>query len=292
MVLNPTVGDDVLLAIYKGDKFAEGMDDDRRRELVVFSGRNERLATKEDSYDGPDMGHYYLHHAIFDMLGTVPTSHRWAVSLLYFLHRLDPDHTASPDDIGPVLERWKLDEKGQKEKKEDRYYTETGMSERKELRCLIAALYGKSYKRKNVVVHGAADDDDLAKRCAYYGNASLKVKDLKEGFERDKDIFVFAAMLNDGIFHNKELRKEFEEECLNGSHTGRYQRRLEQVKKRWQWFDTRPVAEWMIDRVKEQKTDRLLGHIEALQTATKKLDLIARWLPFAVGALVALAFFR
>lgn len=290
LVLNPTVGDDVLLALYKGDKFAEGMEENRRRQLVYVSGSNPRLATNEDSYDGPDMGHYYLHKAIFEMMETVPTSKRWANSLLYFLHKLDPDHTSNADDIDAVLERWKVDEEGKPEEPEDKYYTETGLPEREELRCLIAALYGKSYKRKEVVIHGAADDEDLAKRCAFYGNASLKVKDLKEGYERDKDNFIFAAMLNDSIFHHRQVRKEFEVECLDGSHSDRYQRRLEQIKKRWPSYDTRPIADWMVGREEEKTklaTEQQVSQLQASVKELQKLAMYAPWLFIALAALVS-----
>ena len=55
LILNPTIADDVLLALYRGDKFCEGMDEDRRRQLVSMSGRNERLHTRNDDEHGPDM---------------------------------------------------------------------------------------------------------------------------------------------------------------------------------------------------------------------------------------------
>jgi hypothetical protein len=295
LLLNPTVADDVLLALYRGDGFAEGIDETRRRELVTFSGSSPRLANHEDSDDGPDMGHYDLHKAIFEMLGTVPTSKQWARNLGSFLDCLDTSHTANPDDIGPVLERWKLNEEGESDEPESKNYTATGLSDRQELRCLIGALYGKSYKRKEVAVHGSADDSDVANRCAYYGNASLKVQDIKEGFERDKDVFVFVAMLNDSIFHDKKLRKEFEEECLNSSHTHRYQLKLAQIKNRWKWIDTRPIAEWMTDADSEAEalryaTERQIMDLQKqLNESVKAMTLLL----YVIGALtIATLWFR
>jgi hypothetical protein len=268
------------------------MDEARRRELVMFTGYNERLVSREDGYDGPDMGHYYIHQDIFEMLNEVPTSRSWASSARWLLDRLDPAQTANPDDIGPLLQRWKLDESGESDEPQKEHHTDTGLSEREELRCLIGALYGKSNGKRDVKVLGSPEDEDIARRCAYYGNATLTEESLREGFERDENVFVFAALLNDGIFHTKKLRRVFEEECLTGSWTRRYERRLAQIKKTWPYFDTRPMAEWMVEQPKPDAVDPLGPHVEALQKATKNLMRIVSILPWAIAAVAVLALWR
>lgn len=118
LVQNPTISDDVLRSLYRGDTFADGIDEARRRQLVSASGQNERLLAREDTYDGPDMGHYYIQKDIFGMLETVPTSKEWVLVLRWFLECLDPANTANPDDITAALERWKLNENGQEDEPE------------------------------------------------------------------------------------------------------------------------------------------------------------------------------
>lgn len=293
LILNPTIADDVLLALYRGDKFCEGMDGDRRRQLVSMSGRNERLHTRNDDEHGPDMGHYYLHKAIFAMLGTVTTSDKWLWSLSYLLKQLAPDQVSNEESIDAVLERWILDENGEEEKPSDRdKYTDTGLSERAEFRCLIAALYGKSYGKKEVIIHGTADADDIARRCAYYGNAKLDAKAITEGHEKDGEAFVFAAMTNDDVLMNKQQRKIFEEDCLNGGHLYRYQRRCEQLHKRWKWFDPRPTAEWMVDEDTETHESKIEQQFRNLSDRMKAVEKAVALLPWLIGALAVAVLWR
>lgn len=293
LILNPTIADDVLLSLYRGDKFCEGMDEDRRRQLVSMSGRNERLHTRNDDEYGPDMGHYDLHKAIFAMLCTAPTSDEWLWSLSYLLKQLAPDQVSKEESIDAVLERWLLDENGEAEKPNNRdKYTDTGLSQRAEFRCLIAALYGKSFGKKEVIIHGTADADDIARRCAYYGNAKLDAKAIKEGYERDGEAFVFAAMTNDDVLMNKQQRKIFEEDCLNGGQLYRYQRRCEQLHKRWKWFDPRPTADWMVDEDTETHESRVEQQLRNLFDRMKAVEKAVALLPWLIGALAVAVLLR
>ena len=285
MILNPTISDEVLLALYNGDKTAEGIDEDRRRQLVVCSADASRLGTNTDDEFGPDMRHWQLHEAIFEMLATVPTSDLWAASLAHFLRRLDPSQVRSMGNIDEVLDRWVLDENGIEQdlgKKDD--YTDTGLSRRQELRCLISALHGKSYK-EGVVVHGSADDDDLVKRCAYYGNGRLEVKDIDTGFKRDNELFTFAAMYNDALFSDRKTRRFFEEECLCGRDIWLYQMRCQQIHRRRSSFDTRPSAEWMLDGEKEKvryATEHQIAEVHASVKELQKFAMYASFMALAV----------
>jgi hypothetical protein len=293
LVSNPTVNDDVLTAIYSGQKLAAGMDETRRRQLVTVSGRNERLFNRNDTIDGPDMGHYYIHKAIFEMLEGVPTSEHWAHTLSYFLRMLDPQHTYSPDSIDAVLERWRFDENGEAVNlDEGDKYTETGHSLRQELRCLIGGLYGRHYAKKSEVVQGKADDEDVVRRCAFYGKGKLDVKAIEAGYERDKETFVFVAMLNDGLFYDRKARRVFEEECLNGNQEHRYRRRLEQIQKRWPSFDTRPLADWMVDREEEKVSFATERQVEAVHASVRELQQLAMYAPWFFLALVAVVAWR
>jgi hypothetical protein len=110
-----------------------------------------------------------------------------------------------------------------------------------EFRCLIAALYGKTYANNKTVVL----DTDVALRCAFYGNAELTSKEMHKGRERDGAASVFAVLFNDHVYRKPELRKLLEEEHLYGKFTARSLRRCEQLHKRWPNFDPRPMADWL-----------------------------------------------
>jgi hypothetical protein len=293
LISNPAIDEDILLALYRGDGVASNLDEDRRRDLVAMSSRNDRLRECQDNMHGPDMRHYDLHKAIFAMVETVPTSKEWLWSVDMLLESLDPRDVRYPDSIDVVLERWKLDEKGQPEEPTDKdQYTDTGLTPREELRCLIAGLYGKSYAKRETVIHGTATDADPARRCAYYANASLKVSDIEAGYERDKDIFTFAALLNENVLTNKDLRKKFEEDCLRGDHMHRYNKRCLQIQKKWKWFDTRPVAEWLVDKTPPAEQSALERQVAQLVVASKRIDEFVKYAPWwivGVGVVTYLA---
>lgn len=290
LALNPTISDDVLTAIYRGDKYVAGIDETRRRELVVCSSGNPRLWTNTDSEHGPDMGHWDIHKAIFEMLETVPTSDRWAGSLSYLLRQLDPYQVKSPDSIDDVLDRWTRDETGEVQDLDvgDKY-TVTGLTQRQELRCLIGALYGRSYK-KQFKVHGKAEDEDVARRCAFYGNGKLDVKDIDAGYERDKGIFVFGAIFNDDILCNRKARRHFEEECLHSGDIFLYEMRCQQIHRRRSSFDPRPTAEWMVDEAKEEGKKRFATErqVSQLQASVNELRKFMSYVPWFFAALAVL----
>ncbi len=296
LILNPTIADDVLLAVYRNDEMAEGIDETRRRELVSFSGRNGRLNNSYDNEHGPDMNHYYLHKAIFEMLRTVPTSKGWLWTLSHLLSSLAADQVSSQGNIDAVLERWKVDENGAHEKpRENDRYNSTGLPDREEFRCLVAALYGKHYGSKQVIIQGSFEHEDVARRCAFYANGKLDKKLIKEGYEKDGDAFVFAAMMNDDVFLNKQLRKLFEEECLNGSHTHRYRERCEQLHQRRKWFDPRPTAEWMTEvepKTLEDATERRLGELNVSVRRLEKMVGQLPWFIIVLGPLLLLLLWR
>lgn len=144
------------------------------------------------------------------------------ITAAYLLRRLAPNQVKSPDSIDNVLDRWTCDDAGDvQDLNEGDEYLNTGLTQRQELRCLIGALYGRSYKQQ-VKVQGTANDEDVARRCAFYGNGKLDVKEVDAGYERDKGVFVFAATLNDDMLHNRKTRRHFEEECLRSNDTHLY----------------------------------------------------------------------
>lgn len=295
LIQNPTIAPDVLIALYRGDKFFAGIDEQRRMQLVAMSGRNERVHTCNDDEYGPDFASWDIHKAIFEMLETVPTSKEWLPNLNFLLNQLDPDQVKLPDSLDDVLKRWQVDENGHREEPSDsENYTDTGLSDREEFRCLIAALYGRTFDKQGFVIHGSVDDEDIARRCAYYGNANLDVKAIQRGYKKDDATFVFAAMLNDSILLNRRTRKLFEDECMSGGHLRRYRRRCEQLHKRWPSFDPRPTAEWMVEEVPATETPvvRVQEEIKGLGDRLASIEKAVAMLPWLLLGLAFLVMWR
>ena len=122
----------------------------------------------------------------------------------------------------------------------------TSLEMKDEFRCLIAALYGKTFANNETVVVGTATAPDVALRCAFYGNAELTSREMHKGRERDGAAFGFAVLFNDHVYRKPELRKLLEEEYLTGNRRAHYLRRCEQLHKRWRYFDPRPNADWLV----------------------------------------------
>ena len=89
-------------------------------------------------------------------------------------------------------------------------------------------------------MQGRPTAKEVAERCAYYGNAELTEVELKAGYQRDQEVFVFAAMNNKNVLSKSTLRKLFEEDMVSAlvrtrfwHMTDRYLKRFELEKKEW-----------------------------------------------------------
>jgi hypothetical protein len=235
--------------------------------LIYLSRKNERLVTKEDTDDMPDMGHYRIHRAIFRLLEIAPVHNYWLHVLYGLLDQLDFQQVAHPETIEALLSRWtKLDDKM------EGYFTSLSLKD--EFRCLIAALYGTTFSNNKSAVQGSPSAKDVAMRCAYYGNTRLSAQEMKAGFERDQGVYVFATMYNRNLFFDSKLRKLFEEEQLgwDGDSSARYLKNFELVRKE------RPYLESFLptDVRKEAATTKNDGVDEkaiarAVETAVNKI---------------------
>jgi hypothetical protein len=77
LICNPSVSDKLLEELYGRTGAFATLDEERWRKLVYLSRKNERLVTKEDTDDMPDMEHYRIHHAIFRLLEIAPVHNHW-----------------------------------------------------------------------------------------------------------------------------------------------------------------------------------------------------------------------
>jgi hypothetical protein len=241
LICNPSVSDRLLEELYKRTGAFATLAHERWSKLIYLSRKNERLVTNKDNDDMPDTGHYGIHHAIFKLLEIAPVDKHWLRVLYDLLDQLDFQQVARPETIETALSRWaQLDDKGYEGKPIEGYFTSLSLKD--EFRCLIAALYGRTWSNNKFTVQGSPSSRDVAMRCAYYGNAELSAKEMKAGFERDADVYVFAAMYNRELLFNSKLRKLFEEEQLPFAYSdflsARYLKKFELVRKRRPYLES------------------------------------------------------
>lgn len=243
LLTNPSIQSSVLEALFKkSDCFAQ-VDEKNWLWMIRASAKNERLNIDNSTIDGPDMNLWHIHKAIFEFLETASVTSHSAHAVLTLLWTLDPHHTCWPTEIAGVLERWgKAELKDYKGEDEEGWSTH--LSLREELRCLIASLYSRrsTSAKSGPRVFGTADDDDIARRCAFYAGTDLSEKQIEAGFGRDKDVFVFAVLKNCYVLLNSKKRASIEEK-LSGSFTHEYRRRCENIRKDNKYFDVAPVSE-------------------------------------------------
>jgi hypothetical protein len=223
LICNPTVDEEFLEALYERKEPFSKIGDDCWELLVLMSQDNKRLTTREDTDDMPDMGHSGILRSIFKLLAIAPVNNFWLRNLYGLLDSLGHQRMPTTDGIDHVLSRWAaLKDRTDKGELIEGYSTE--LSLRDEFRCLIAAMYGKGFKNDRIIVHGSPTASDLAVRCAYYGNGDLTLNEMKKGYKRDGEAYLFAVVKNNHV-HAADDREEVLEKQLG---PGRYRRYAEQ----------------------------------------------------------------
>ncbi len=244
LLTNPGVQESILLSLYKKSDCFEQVTEEDWLAMIYSSASNERLNTKRDVGDSLDLDLRNIQKAIFGFLETAPVTKYSVHTARYFLWNLNPEHTAWPNEISHVLKRWgEVEVKNYKGEEEKGWLTHLSLKE--ELRCLIAALY--SQRSTDVKDHpgyfGSPEDSDIALRCAFYAGHDLSKNDIKAGFERDSEVFVFAILKNQYALLNKEKRSLVEGYLSGRFMISEYRSRCEQLRKKWPGFDPSPVSE-------------------------------------------------
>ena len=210
MIRNPSVGDEILIGLFRREGPFEKIPEERWRTLVGLSGDNRRLWRDRDDDYGPDMGFWSIQRAIRHLLMIAPVSPKWCRAIAPLLSRVHPPSVVNDEPIGPVLDRWSsLDIRDSKGEEDEGWYSRLSMAD--EFRCLIAAAYGTGFKDGKRVHAGAPSSATLPERCAYYAGASLKPQHIKEFSKRDKAGFGLAFMFNEVGLIEKDTRAAFEE---------------------------------------------------------------------------------
>lgn len=241
LLFNPRASYYLLSDLFlKKGLFAE-LPERRWLHLIVLASDNERIFTRNDTVDGPDLGHMKIEKSIFELVKSAPATPGGLGVMHHFLMRLDPSHTIGDGNLAAVLSHWDaVDARDYKGNVEDGYYTPLSLKD--EFRCLVAAHYGRYYDGTSKI-EGNQSSEDVAFRCSYYANAKLTEKDLEAGCQRDKGTFVLAALWNDELLSNKKLRTTFEEQYLSENFNWIYRRRLAQLKKRRPYLDLEPSTD-------------------------------------------------
>lgn len=289
----------MLSKLFNSESPFDEIDTDRRAILVNYSASNPSINVDNDSSDGPDLLAWDIQNGIFKMLETAPLNREWLLALNYVLFNVDPDRVTIPkSDIREVLSRWgtvKIKQLFGESKDTDEEGHFTSLSAVDEFRCQIASMYGKRYMDKKVEYLGAINDADIFMRCAYYGNHSLTPEQMKTSYERDKDIFTFAALNNNVVLRNPQTRALLEG-MLSGYQRYQYTRRCEQIHARNPLFDPKPISEegaMLLDDedikppTEEMKEIQLLNNkVEQMAQQIKSLNSLLTWGLLILGGLV------
>jgi hypothetical protein len=270
LMCNPSVSDSLLEELYTRTGACTALPEERWESLVYFSRKNARLGMNKDSDAGPDMWHYSVNRAIFRLLEIAPVKKSWLFLLYDLLDQLDFLHVAHPEKIDTTLSRWaQLDDKFNGKPMEGYF---TSLSLKDEFRCLIAALYGRTYSDQKFAVQGRPSSADVAMRCAYYGNAELSVRAMKAGYARERGVYLFAVMYNDNLFSEHKLRKFFEEEQLAGGElTARYLKNFELKRKKWPFLES-----FLSNDVRKEAATGKEDHLEAKSMTSQDEKTIER----------------
>lgn len=226
--------------------------------LVRHCGGNPRFNRDDSNSDGPDMLAMRLRDALLDCIQYAPVDYDWLIALYALLEKIDPTNcpTAGEKLTLDVLQKWKgayIPAYVGSEKEARGYYTEMTLVE--EFRCYFAAKCG----RTNVDDHGftlrpvgGMDHDDVALRASYYRFARLTSDEIKKGYQKDGDAFVFTAMMNNSVFLKPESRKSFEE-ALSGGWMREYTARCNELKTQYPFFDPTPQTTYMAVEDEDQR---------------------------------------
>ena len=227
LLTNPEVDEKLLEEIFSFTGRMEGLSEKRRQEAFYEASCNERINIEVEYTDMPDLDHMRIHRAIFTALETAPVEPRWFWLLHGLLLNIGVTSVHSPTRIDHVLNRWRqLSFSGDHGKKG--YYTSLSLPE--EFCCLIASIYTHGYVNNTGVEFGSAASEDVALRCAYYAGARLDDKEMARAYERDKEVFVFAACHNS--FRWRKDRQLFEDEYLTDDLALIFKRRHGETPKR------------------------------------------------------------
>lgn len=264
----------------------EDIPDERWFQLVRCSVGNPGLNTDNDSRSGPDFLMWDIQKALVDLLKTAPIERDWVYILYELLRSLNPANIRGLDSQAAVLElleRWKtakvpsvLDRAVEKQG----YFSPYTLVE--EFCGLMAALYGRVFVDGKSVYVGKFDSEDLLLRCAYYGQAEMmRAEQMKTAWLRDNQLFVLAALFNDGLLLESACRQRLEQYVtVDLRHI--YTRRCTQLQSKYKWFNPTPVTDVLKENQEEPAPPAdasMVGNLSAQVIALKsQVATLSKWM--------------
>jgi hypothetical protein len=291
---NPAISGKFIAALLSREGVFKEMPNSDWLSGIVSLSYNPRLNEDNSSEYGPDMELWDIQKAVLKFLEIAPVDEKYVVQVAHtLLSSLNPTVTSSLEDIMPIIDRWRNSEaKNHKDEECEGHHTQ--LSLRDELLCLIAALYGKTYKDGKHQLIGSASSKDIVMRCAYYGNASLSPKEMKAGHDKDNFEFTYAAVHNNLLYMNNQTRAELENH-IGGSNALIYKRHCEQIHKNKKWYDPNPLTEYGREVLADEDApvrnpdsaalQKIVAQNDALKLRLDKYEAKAIWVVLAIMAI-------
>lgn len=275
---NPNASE-VLRDLYRKNGPFDGVDEQRWMFLVQASSENPRLQTDYSNDDGPDLLMWEIQDGIVNLLLKAPTTPLWLETLYFLLIGLKKESIKAPSavQVNEILGRWSATKVGrftQSESNEERDGLYTEQSFAQEFRCLVAALYGAAAAGSSTESVGGAEDADVARRCAFYGNGSMTAAQIEKAYEKDGKTLCFSALLNDRVLIDEKSRAALESRLPRDLMT-LYDSRCKDLAKGRGWFDPRPVSEALEERLANKRESQSVQQ-EDLWRLGKELQVVRK----------------
>ena len=240
---------------------------------------------------------------IYDLMRSVPVEAKWLYVLTELLTRIAPAALPIPDtDPLDILARWSELKPNAGAQNGEGWAR--GISAVDEFRCLVALHYGNFWSGREIQNIGGPDNSDVALRCAFYGKGKLTAAQMSVGYQRDRDVFLFAALRNDNLYRIPENRAQLENFFSDMGMPGNLSDESENIRLtyarqcRQRFSDPRPVtvagAEALLCLVQEPSAEitALAVKIDAqTETLNRRIDRQSRMAIWGFVILLAILLF-
>ncbi|MDE0185222.1 MAG: hypothetical protein OXP71_07155 [Candidatus Poribacteria bacterium] len=208
---NEFIGDKLLVALYERQTPFDELTDEQWLKAIGRTISNPRLNTP---YHGlmdffADMSYHHVFAAAWKLFETLPVNETSAFVLEILGEKLLPEKPHDMDVLA-TIRRWDVEGSSQDSSIEVGYLGEFGMC-RYNLARLIGTYTSEFKSLKN--------SDDIALRRSYYQRFRPRnQEEIRELFEKEKEkqIFLNAAMENLNLFMSEDFRSQLRECCLEG----------------------------------------------------------------------------
>ncbi|MDD5366308.1 MAG: hypothetical protein PHR30_13295 [Gallionellaceae bacterium] len=284
LLSNPTA-DPVLQALFNQLPPFNDLEPDLLCVLVHYASDNPAINHGRSGQHGTDSTLPSIDAGIVELLKTSPVSENWLITLTLLLASMNPRYPYTPDlELGPVLAKWRNSTGTQTP---GNLLTDTGgehtsLNRVEEFLCMLASLYGCRENGLLIQATGGSDDPDVVMRCAFYGRATnLTIEQMQTAFERDADVFVLAALQNNAVFSQKDLRAALEGMLNNEYARATFTKRMEHAKTRWPLVNAglaeRPSPSVTSEGAVLTALSRVEASIAKLTSSANRLASVAKW---------------